>query len=617
MAHASARPDNLDAFALACGLAYSWLIGDQGTLAEALDAFRATDGCGDFMVDVTPRDIDLAAAIGRLNTLGGGVAAAAAAFRVADTSRVDGDGLATVDDESSLGVERLVDLAGPSLVRAGGMVIVHGTEGADHVQLRMTPDGGVEVLAGTLDAAGHIAYERFVLTPEDAAHLVVRTGGQNDVITVDPSFRINLTVWSGDGDDLIGAGAAALMLGVGGAGADRLFGGGGDDRIFGGAGDDEIDGGWGDDMLDGQDGDDRLAAGGGGDDTIYGGRGRDRISGGYGDDYLEGGDGDDVLVGGRGDDILSGGRRDDVLRGGDGDDVLVGGRGDDGYAGGAGSDQIYASPGDSHPLLPAGTGAGDHVLTIALEGSPGEFAIWPQRPAWMSLDDYHVWTERLDSDLELIRSTPHGRAGLIALDEASEASTTNADLMWRSQHVMITPYVDPATRDLPGSPASNMSVVDWMLNGPYGNYSMATGTMPDSAVRYDANTPTIYGHEQLPGPAVLFHELAHSYDQISGGVPPGDYTEVVYDRNYQGGPDTRGEAVPIHRAEWNAVGHDLDGDGRIDTLPTATGVPHPEALTENALRGDLGLPERKYYQAPISPVSYVRFEDVTEDPPDA
>src|SRR5262245_38910358 len=168
MAHASARPDDLDAFAVACGVAYSWLIGDQGTLAEALDAFRATAGWEDFLIDVTPRDIDLAAAIGQVNMLGGGVAAAAAAFRAADRSPGDGDGLATIDDDASLGVDRLVDLAGPSLVRVGDMVIVDGTDGPDHVQLRVTSDGRIEVRAGMLDTSGRIVYERYLLTPEDA-----------------------------------------------------------------------------------------------------------------------------------------------------------------------------------------------------------------------------------------------------------------------------------------------------------------------------------------------------------------------------------------------------------------------------------------------------------------
>ncbi|CAN5530406.1 hypothetical protein BH24ACT4_BH24ACT4_10450 [soil metagenome] len=45
----------------------------------------------------------------------------------------------------------------------------------------------------------------------------------------------------------------------------------------------------------------------------------------------------------------------------------------------------------------------------------------------------------------------------------------------------------------------------------------------------------------------------------------------------------------------NSVGLDLDGDGDGDIVGAGNGTTHPVELTENALRRELGLPERASY----------------------
>lgn len=62
------------------------------------------------------------------------------------------------------------------------------------------------------------------------------------------------------------------------------------------------------------------------------------------------------------------------------------------------------------------------------------------------------------------------------------------------------------------------------------------------------------------------------------------------------------------RAELNSVGYDLDGDGDIDTRPSAGDRDHPSQLTENSVRDDLGWPRRRAYGTPPEGTDDVRVE---------
>ncbi|MGY4403734.1 calcium-binding protein [Bradyrhizobium sp. USDA 3315] len=131
------------------------------------------------------------------------------------------------------------------------------------------------------------------------------TGGNNSVFvalgqgsdTVNLSDAGNDTVYGGNGDDVINAGAAN--------GSNLLFGGAGNDSIYGGSGNDTLDGGAGNDYLTAGSGAQWLL-GGAGDDSLYGGTGNDTLDGGAGNDkfYIQSHTGNDTIVGGTGYDTV-------------------------------------------------------------------------------------------------------------------------------------------------------------------------------------------------------------------------------------------------------------------------------------------------------------------------
>jgi hypothetical protein len=195
----------------------------------------------------------------------------------------------------------------------------------------------------------------------------------------------------------------------------------------------------------------------------------------------------------------------------------------------------------------------------------------------MTAAQYKVWLERIDSDLEFLRSSPDGRTALEALDEESRASDSGMDPFDHDRRVTIVPAEDD-----PGIPATTEDQ-DW-TDGHSGS---------DAYVSIDPHTNVLYHRElstddtedwdQLPPPVVVFHELAHAYDDVRGGLPDGQAFEHSAD----------GRAAPVNRSEVNAVGMDLDGDGKWDLFEG-----HDSFFTENALRREMGVPERANYGIP-------------------
>jgi Ca2+-binding RTX toxin-like protein len=117
----------------------------------------------------------------------------------------------------------------------------------------------------------------------------------DDLIQVDDSVTVSVSLWGGAGNDTLTGGAGADYL-DGGEGSDSLVGNGAGDTLSGGSGDDTIDGGVGNDPLDGGAGND-SAVGGAGDDTLAGGMGNDTLQGGSGNDiYIMNPGSDDVAV---------------------------------------------------------------------------------------------------------------------------------------------------------------------------------------------------------------------------------------------------------------------------------------------------------------------------------
>jgi Ca2+-binding RTX toxin-like protein len=404
------------------------------------------------------------------------------------------------------------------IIYDGNRVFVNTGPGDDDVRISVDPRTGLQIVTINGIAYGFPA----------GADIVVRAGQGNDSLTVAPGTNLHVTLIGGVGDDQIHGGSGDDTL-LGLSGQDRLYGSGGDDRVSAGADRDYVDGGAGNDIL----------TAGLGDDTVYGLAGNDALDGGEGQDYLEGATGNDTVAGGAGNDIISGGRDDDTLRGGAGDDKIYAGLGHDVSDGGRGADTVFGEKGD------VSTGAEQNV-TVEIK-DPGTF---------IKVEGSAEFRERVEADLDMMRSSPRGSAMLAALDQG-HADTEGG---WGPFHhdgdsLTIKEYNNP---DQP-------------------NNSTATHSGRSNVIAYNphldniplGNSTTVDG----PPSVVLYHEMAHVYDYMNDTLAPGDYQ----------GPDNPG----VHNREREAAGLPLD-DGKI--YPE-----HPYDLTENGLRDEMGAPHREAY----------------------
>lgn len=303
--------------------------------------------------------------------------------------------------------------------------------------------------------------EKTVLSKKQvAAGVIIDAEGGNDRVTIDAGVKVGLGVRGGAGNDVVqggsgddsidgGAGGDVIHGGkghdliFGGEGADIIQGGEGDDRIGAGAGDDtvlgdaghdKILGGDGHDNLHGGEGDDYLEGNGGRDtitggdgrDTLHGGKDADHLDAGAGDDYVDGGKGDDHILGRDGHDRLMGGQGDDKIDGGADRDVIAGGYGKDTVDGGAGGDKIYGEGRDT-----LAKDASDTLHTLELSGDESRYGLKHDRlghrvsgqlvPADATPEarkNIEEFNDRLEDDLDTMRSLPSGRALLERVDKA-------------------------------------------------------------------------------------------------------------------------------------------------------------------------------------------------------
>jgi Ca2+-binding RTX toxin-like protein len=242
-----------------------------------------------------------------------------------------------------------------------GINILDGGDGDDRIttySMRDTIDGGT----------GNDFLEIYAPTPNDA-YTVEFTGAnagksKTNGVQTGTFTGIELFYFVGDnGNDVINAAAANLIVALGYDYGLNIFGYGGSDTVLGSDGRDQIYGGNDNDFLYGQGGDD-LIGGGAGFDIIFGGSGGDLIYGGslndtifggtegdgiYGDDgedYILGEDGNDGISGGNGLDIIYGGSGADYLSGNDGNDTIFGGTEDDTIDGNDGEDYLFGEDGN-------------------------------------------------------------------------------------------------------------------------------------------------------------------------------------------------------------------------------------------------------------------------------
>jgi len=358
--------------------------------------------------------------------------------------------------------------------------------------------------------------------------LEIRTTGGDDTVEVAADVDTNIRVQAGAGDDSVSTGA----------GQDHIDGGPGNDRLDGGAGRDDIFGNSGDDILSGN----------AGDDVIYGGDGGDQVRGDAGNDYLEGGAGADALSGKLGDDILSGGLGDDRLESDAGNDRVYAGDGHDIIGNEAGADHVYAQTDVDE--ISAGPQASNEVTQVDYTATLGDS---------VTLSGSDAFQQRVGADLEFLRSSPNGQVMLGEFDAA--AANGNRVSISELQNEDNGFAISRGDTEL----------------GPRG-----PGAGSDAEINFNPGFHESYFEAPV---VVLFHEMSHAYNAVSGTFQPGTYQgSDIQDRG-------------INNSERQAVG--LDNDGipfDFDHDPSTPDTTHnPFNLTENGLRDELGLPPREHY----------------------
>lgn len=513
-------------------------------------------------------------------------------------------GSSTAAQTSGLGTEATV-------TKVGDQVIIDAGAGDDKI--------GV-----TQDAAGNVTVEvngkKQSFTGKDKDNLVIKAGEGNDTIAVDKNVTVKLTLEGGAGSDVIAVDKAVKINQEidGGDGDDKITGGSGDDKIKGGAGsdkieagegNDEVDGGEGRDYINGSKGTDKLA-GGAGNDVIYGGDDADEIDGGDGDDYLEGSKGNDTITGGKGKDILSGGMNDDTLKGGDGDDVIYAGEGKDSIFGEKGNNKIFSQTGDTDDS--SAKGVKNTVVTVDLSKAIGSKVIVSGTPEFK---------ERVEADIEMLRSSETGRKMLGGMDNSGKTLTiVQYDSLAKAPQGKEKEYENMVTisrNQLLNNPDPKTKSVDtWGHLDSKGN----TGSQDDAVIGYDVTVPLL-STDDIPPSLGLYHEMTHAYNIMTGTMQNGYYKgdgKAASADNDNPSLDKNGKIIEdpnqsVRNSERQAVGlsndgvrfndddgDDLDNNGKKDSDPkkkaTEKTKDNPEGVTENALRDELNIKRRNIYR---------------------
>jgi Ca2+-binding RTX toxin-like protein len=392
--------------------------------------------------------------------------------------------------------------------------------GSDDVQVRQRDDGTLEV---------GVNGETYAVRLAEGQELTVRTGGGNDVINVAPNVSVNLVVDGGVGDDTITTGA-------------------GDDRIDAGEGNDTVDAGEGRNDVFGNSGND-VIRGGNGANIFYGGDGDDEITGGTGSNYLEGGAGADTIAGGGSTDMLSGGVDDDRIIAGTGRSSIYAGAGTDTIEGAGNDATVYAETGDT---VNSATGAKPTVVNVEIDSSLGSSVTVEGSPAFR---------QRMQAELDFLRSSPNGQRMLAEFDKAAEAKGNSVTI--RELANEQNGYAQTFSNDAD------------IVNG-------RPGAGGDVTISYNPS----FHMDAFPAPvAVLYHEMSHAYNGVNGTFQTGTYQGEGPDSGNV--PNAERQAVGL---ETSAPAFDFDGDA---ATPATTH--NPTHLTENGIRRELGLPDRPSY----------------------
>jgi hypothetical protein len=430
-----------------------------------------------------------------------------------------------VGDQASIARERTIAQAGfgQTYVSSDQLVFTTSGSGNDQVSVSQRSDGTVEVTVNG---------EAYEVDLAERQELTLRVGAGDDLVEVAPNVRVNIVVDGGAGDDSISTGA-------------------GDDRIDGGAGNDTVSGGDGRDDVFGNTGNDTVDAGNG-DDVVYGGDGNDTLTAGTGTNFIEAGAGDDQIVGSQGQNMISAGRGNDRVSSG-GDNSIYLGSGTDSVDGATRNDQVYAEGIDAVRFAANQRDTGQVVVNVEIDATLGTRGV--------SVEGSSAFRQRVEAEIEFLRSSPNGQQMLAQFDSAAAKGNT----------VVIRELANEQNGYAQTLGRGNAEIV----NG-------RAGTGSDVIISYNPS----FHMDAFPAPAVvLYHEMSHAYNGVTGTFQPG---------TYQGsGPDSG----RVRNAERQAVGLEssapaFDFDGNPATPATTH---NPIALTENGIRRELGLPDRPNY----------------------
>ncbi|WP_064747429.1 M91 family zinc metallopeptidase [Lysobacter antibioticus] len=452
----------------------------------------------------------------------------------ADTSRSTPDGKGIVSQE----LFRQGDIVISREQVTGGdqfadTLVINGGAGDDNVRVSQRANGVLDV---------NINGQPFEITLAAQQQLGVRGGDGNDVIHAASNVRVNMDVQGGDGNDTITTGR----------GRDRVDGGAGDDVINTGRGRDDVFGNTGNDTIDA----------GAGNDVVYGGDGDDILRGGQGRDYIEGGRGADTLEGGQGNDILSGGQDADVLRGGQGNDRIYTGAGADTVDNRAGRDTVYGQSGED--TVTATRGARNTQVEVDMTTHVGASVT-------VAAGSSDAFRQRVEADLDMLRSSNNGREMLAELDR-------NANAFVGTGHSVSITELSNEMNGYAGPSLTN----DAFLQTDPATGVTTRGAGMDSVISYN---PSFHSDFFETPTVVLHHEMSHAYNITGGTLQQGVYSGT--------GPDSGS----VRNFERQAVGLDNSGvafdfDRNAATPDTKT---NPANLTENGMRDEMGLARRQNY----------------------
>lgn len=437
-------------------------------------------------------------------------------------------------------------------------LVIETGDKADDIHVRSWPGDKLQILINgksyVVDANGQ---------KDTQQDLVIKTNGGNDSVIIDNDVKNSVDVEGGDGHDYMQSGG----------GRTRLYGGRGDDfmRLGSGLG-----------YAEGNEGDDTMI-GGTGNAVMYGNKGRDRMYGGLGSatkqSYLDGGDDADEIYSGNGHTVSHGGNGDDLMVGHDRTTFYTG-KGNDRICNNRLKDRIYAGTND---VFQRNQGSTFREVKPSEAGTQAYRVRGGDGQTTQQKKDFE---QRVNDDLEFLRSSPVGQQALGKMDEISASNGARINIQPASS--------GGSTYDFGSTELNNMSDEEF-ANAPPSKFGQVVDGVPgsraDLASINFARASVLESADRtniaVPVTA-LFHEMAHGFNGATGTFLGGTTKEYpTPDKSYEN-ENTEYQAVGIPN-----TAQPFDIDNNPSTPPTNI---NPNPFTENALNEEMGKPLRQFYK---------------------